>query len=83
MDLLEVEALSQLLYASSTTQTRLALNQLDGLPSKYIAKIREELLNQLVQLEASLNFPEDSIESIDENALKLSLKKIISHTNSF
>ena len=70
MDLLEVEALSQLLYASSSTQARLALNQLDGLPSKYIAKVREELLNQLVQLEASLNFPEDAIESIDEEALK-------------
>ncbi len=83
MDLLEVEALSQLLYASSTTQTRLALNQLDGLPSKYIAKIREDLLNQLVQLEASLNFPEDSIESIDEDALKVSLQKILSELSLF
>ena len=83
MDLLEVEALSQLLYATSTTQTRLALNQLDGLPSKYIAKIREELLNQLVQLEASLNFPEDSIESIDEAALKEKLKKILAELNLF
>ena len=83
MDLLEVEALSQLLYASSTTQTRLALNQLDGLPSKYIAKIRKELLDQLVQLEASLNFPEDSIESIDEAALKISLKKILSELMLF
>ncbi len=78
MDLLEVEALSQLLYASSSTQARLALNQLDGLPSKYIAKVREELLNQLVQLEASLNFPEDAIESIDEEALKVTLQKILS-----
>ena len=78
MDLLEVEALSQLLYASSSTQARLALNQLDGLPSKFIAKIREELLNQLVQLEASLNFPEDAIESIDEEALKATLQRILS-----
>ncbi|MBP5469069.1 MAG: tRNA uridine-5-carboxymethylaminomethyl(34) synthesis GTPase MnmE [Candidatus Riflebacteria bacterium] len=83
MDLLEVEALSQLLYASSTTQTRLALNQLDGFPSKYIAKIRQELLDQLVQLEASLNFPEDSIESIDENALKIKLQKILSELSLF
>ena len=83
MDLLEVEALSQLLYASSTTQARLALNQLDGLPSKYIAKIREEILEQLVQLEASLNFPEDAIESIDEKALKVSLQKILSELSIF
>ena len=83
MDLLEVEALSQLLYASSSTQARLALNQLDGLPSKFVAKIREELLSQLVQLEASLNFPEDAIESIDEDALKISLKKILSELTLF
>ncbi len=83
MDLLEVEALSQLLYASSSTQARLALTQLDGLPSRYIAKIREELLGQLVQLEASLNFPEDSIESINEEVLKTSLQKILSELKLF
>jgi tRNA modification GTPase len=83
MDLLEVEALSQLLYASTSTQARLALNQLDGLPSKFVAKIREELLNQLVQLEASLNFPEDSIESINETALKKMLQKILSELTLF
>ena len=83
MDLLEVEALSQLLYASSSTQARLALNQLDGLPSKFVAKVREELLEQLVQLEASLNFPEDAIESIDEKALKISLQKILSELYIF
>lgn len=83
MDLLKVEAISQILYASSSTQARLALNQLDGLPSKFVGKIREELLNQLVQLEASLSFPEDAIESIDEEALKVALKKILSELTLF
>lgn len=83
MDLLEVEAVSQLLYASTSTQARLALNQLDGLPSKFVARVREDLLNQLVQLEASLNFPEDAIESIDESALKVSLQKILAELSLF
>lgn len=75
MDLLEVEAVAQLLSAGSMTQARLALNQLDGLPSKSIGKIRTRLLDHLVQLEASLNFPEDAIESIDENKLAVELKR--------
>jgi tRNA modification GTPase len=77
MDLLEVEAVSQLLGASNTVQTALALNQLDGLPSRFIADIRARIVKHLVQLEASLNFPEDSIESIDEVLVGRELRKIL------
>ena len=76
MDLLEVEAVAQLLSADSMTQARLALNQLDGLPSQFVSRIRGRLLDHLVQLEASLNFPEDAIEAIDEHILANELKKI-------
>ncbi|MBU1107636.1 MAG: tRNA uridine-5-carboxymethylaminomethyl(34) synthesis GTPase MnmE [Candidatus Riflebacteria bacterium] len=76
MDLLEVEAVSQLLSADSMSQARLALNQLDGLPSHFVGRIRAHLLDHLVQLEASLNFPEDAIEAIDEHILARELKKI-------
>ncbi len=76
MDLLEVEAVSQLLSAGSMSQARLALNQLDGLPSNFVSRIRSRLLDHLVQLEASLNFPEDAIEAIDEHILARDLKKI-------
>ncbi|EKD84300.1 MAG: hypothetical protein ACD_39C00124G0001, partial [uncultured bacterium] len=76
MDLLEVEAVAQLLSAASMSQARLALNQLDGLPSHFVSQIRSRLLDHLVQLEASLNFPEDAIEAIDEHILANELKKI-------
>lgn len=76
MDLLEVEATSQLLSASTLSQARLALNQLDGLPSRQVAGFHEKLINHLVQLEASLNFPEDAIEAIDEHKLARELKII-------
>lgn len=76
MDLLEVEATGQLLTATTISQTHLALNQLEGLPSKLVAKFREQILHHLVQLEASLNFPEDAIEAIDEHRLGRDLKLI-------
>lgn len=83
MDLLEVEAVSQLLSASSSSQARVALNQLDGLPSQFVAGIREKLINHLVQLEASLNFPEDAIEAIDEHMLAREIKLIMAELKIF
>ena len=83
MDLLEVEAVSQLLSAGSMSQARLALNQLDGLPSHFVSRIRSRLLDHLVQLEASLNFPEDAIEAIDERILARDLKKILAELQIF
>lgn len=83
MDLLEVEATAQLLTANSSSQARLALNQLDGLPSQFVAKIRGRLLDHLVQLEASLNFPEDAVEAIDEHLLAIQMKKILEELRVF
>jgi tRNA modification GTPase len=83
MDLLEVEAVSQLLAATTSSQARLALNQLDGLPSRFISRIRNSLLEHLVQLEASLNFPEDAIEAIDEHLLARELKNNLAELKIF
>lgn len=76
LDLLEVEAVAQLLAAETTTQAQMALNQLDGLPSRRLSTFRQQILHHLVQLEASLNFPEDAIEAIDEQQLAHNLKSI-------
>ncbi len=83
MDLLEVEATSNILSAENISQARLALNQLDGLPSQRVAYFRKQLLEHLVQLEASLNFPEDAIEAIDEHRLGIELKRILFELEGF
>ncbi len=76
LDLLEVEAVAQLLSAETSSQAQMALNQLDGLPSQRLGIFRQQILHHLVQLEASLNFPEDAIEAIDEHRLARDLKII-------
>lgn len=83
LDLLEVEAVAQLLDARTMSQARMALNQLDGLPSQRIGTFREQILFHLVQLEASLNFPEDAIEAIDEHRLGRELKLILDEMKIF
>lgn len=69
LDLLEVEATAQVLSATSAAQAKIALAQLEGLPSQRIKALRDKLLDHLTQLEAGLSFPEDAIEDIDESAL--------------
>lgn len=83
LDLLEVEAVSQLLSANSSAQAQMALNQLDGLPSQFVAGIRNRLIKHLVHLEASLNFPEDAIEAIDEHLLAREIKTILADLRIF
>lgn len=83
MDLLDVEATAQVLTANTASQATIALNQLSGLPSARVKKFRDSILFHLVQLEASLNFPEDAIEAINEHKLCLELKKIYSELLNF
>lgn len=83
MDLLDVEATAQVLTAKTASQASIALNQLNGLPSARVKRFRDDILKHLVQLEASLNFPEDAIEAIDEHRLGRELRHIYSELVNF
>nr|MBP7635710.1 50S ribosome-binding GTPase [Candidatus Ozemobacteraceae bacterium] len=51
-------------------QIRVAVNQLEGTPAKRVRAVRQRLLDLLIQLEAGLNFPEDSIEDLDPRLIE-------------
>lgn len=73
MSLMDVEATAQLLDATTPGQIRVAVNQLEGTPAKRVRAVRQRLLDLLVQLEAGLNFPEDSIEDLDPHLIEVEL----------
>ncbi len=83
LDLLEVEAVSQLLSAATRTQAQIALQQLDGLPSQRIRAVRETLLERLTHLEATLNFPEEAIDELDQHRLKQQLQEAAGELERF
>jgi len=70
MSLMDVEATAQLLDATTPGQIRVAVNQLEGTPAKRVRAVRQRLLDLLIQLEAGLNFPEDSIEDLDPRLIE-------------
>jgi tRNA modification GTPase len=83
MDLLAVEALAQVLNATTAGQVRLALNQLEGLPTRRLSEIRARLLDHHVRLEATLNFPEEAIDEIDERRLARDLAAVLADLERF
>ena len=84
IDLSQAEAVIDIIRAKTDSALRLSIGQLKGALSKQINKHREALLGILVQLEASIDFPEEEIALADLKAIigKLSavhneLKKLI------
>ncbi len=83
LDLLAVEAMAQVLNATTAGQARIALNQLEGLPTRRLSGIRARLLDHHVRLEATLNFPEEAIDEIDERRLARDLAAVRADLDRF
>lgn len=59
LDLLQAEAVGDLIDASAPAQGRAALHQLDGALSRRLQALREELLEALALLSYDIDFPEE------------------------
>ncbi|MHB0968236.1 MAG: tRNA uridine-5-carboxymethylaminomethyl(34) synthesis GTPase MnmE [Thermoanaerobaculia bacterium] len=64
IDLLQAEAIDDLISARTTLQARLSLSHLEGDLSRSANAIREELLQVISRLEAGLDFSEEGYEFI-------------------
>ena len=69
LDLIQAEAIVDLISAKTDTSADLALNQMEGHLSRKIHKLRELILETLAFIEAGIDFPEDDVEDLDRNAL--------------
>lgn len=59
MDLVQAEAVEQVVSATSRSGAEAALRQLGGVFSRHVQEIRELLLDLLTQLEMAVDFPEE------------------------
>lgn len=65
LDLIQAEAVGNLIHARSELQQRVAREQLDGSLSTRIGALADELLGLLGIVEANIDFIEEGIETID------------------
>lgn len=73
LDLVQAEAIADLINARTTLQAKLSLSNLEGVLSRQAAAVRQSLLEVIARLEAALDFSEEGYEFIgrDEAAAQL------------
>ena len=69
VDLVQAEAVADLIDAVTPAQARLAIDQLDGSLTHAIASIATRLFDLRVRLEASVDFPDEGYHFIDPAAV--------------
>lgn len=77
LDLVQAEAVIDLISSRTETSANLALSQLSGGLSETIVSLREEILELLAFIEAGIDFPEDDVESLDRDTLESLIYKAL------
>jgi tRNA modification GTPase len=76
LDLLQAEAVADLVAATTTAQVRVASAHLEGTLSDTIRAIGDEIARLRVLLEASLDFPDEGFHFIDPSALTVRIARV-------
>lgn len=74
IDILQAEAVNDLIQATSLTQAKISFRQLEGGLSRRIQKLRREIIHILSQIETSLEFPDEGV-SISKKAIVRTIRR--------
>ncbi len=77
MDLVQAEAVADLIDANSTQAARSALRSLQGEFSKRIQQLLDQLIHLRMEVEAAIDFPEEEIDFIAENNVQNKLEILL------
>lgn len=80
MDLIQAEAVIDLICSRTETAANLALSQLSGGLSETILSLREKILETLAFIEAGIDFPEDDVETLDRMTLGIRVNEALLDT---
>lgn len=69
MDLVQAEAVRDFVDAQTTTQARMARQQMDGSVSKRILPVKSGLVDVIAHLEAAVDFSDDELEQPDTEGI--------------
>jgi len=70
IDILQAEAINDIIQASSLKQAKISFKQLEGSLSQKIAYLRKNIIHLLSQIEASIEFPEERLRISPKQILK-------------
>jgi len=76
IDLAQAEAVADLIEAATETAARCALRSLRGEFSKVIGNLAKQLVELRMLVEATLDFPEEEIDAVDQENIRAGLQRI-------
>ena len=79
LDLAQAEAIADLIEATSEQAAKSALNSLKGEFSNKIHTLVESLINLRIYVEASIDFPEEEVDFLNDGKIESSLNTIITN----
>jgi tRNA modification GTPase len=82
IDLMQAEAVGDLIDAVTPLQARAAFDQLQGTLTSVIAEIDRALFDLVARLEASVDFPEEGYHFVDPGSLAREIDAIIARTSA-
>ncbi len=74
IDMLQAEAVNDLIHASSLKQAKISFNQMEGTLSRKIIKLRSQIVQILSQTEARIEFPDENLK-ISKNKIANTIEK--------
>jgi tRNA modification GTPase len=77
LDLVQVEAVADLIASATPLQARVAFDQLEGTLTRRIAALDGELFDLIARLEASLDFPDEGYHFIDADETRRRLRSVV------
>src|SRR6267143_7097718 len=82
IDLMQAEAVADLIDAVTPLQARAAFDQLQGTLTRAIAAIDAALFDLIARLEASVDFPEEGYHFVEPGALAAAIDALITRTSA-
>lgn len=76
LDIIQAEAINDLIRASSLDQAKISFRQMEGSLSRQLTFLREQLLNILVLVETRIEFPEENIE-VTQQEIKSTIDSVL------
>ena len=78
IDLVNAEAVNDLINANSKQAVKLAMSGLNGLTSKYVYELSDALLDVISQIEVNIDYPEyDDVEQLRYDSVLPSIEKFL------
>ncbi len=77
MDLIQVEAVLDTVYAQCDFTRKIAIYQLEGKLSAILNEIKEDIIQLLTSVEAAIDFPEEEETRFDRSGFESTISKIL------